>query len=519
MQVCQGPCGRDLPVTAFDLGGSPGERAKGTRRKTCRRCRGSKQRRYAPAVVKKPARFTRALDGVKRFIITAAQNATDVDLLFFGALQIAADAMGAELVVVPYRYKNPTGWQSEHEKEEEYWDHNVVPYLFNTRKKLCDNLILAADIRVQATAAHPLTGFESLTGAESCIIAHSKMQFRSVPVPQGRYAKILSTTGSCTQRNLSETKAGALAKFHHFLGGLVVEIDGPKFHLRQINADRADGSFIDLDKRYSIDGVEDAPPALGLVMGDTHVRFTDRAVDRATFGPGGMVETLNPAELVWHDTLDGYSANPHHIGNPFVAQAKYQAHFGDVRAEVEEAVRFVVARTRGRKSVIVPSNHDNFLARWIANTDWRQNPANAKFYLDTARAMLETVRMGPGGMECEDPFRYWIEQLKGNAQINALKADESHTIGGIEISLHGDRGPNGAKGTLKNMARMGARVITAHEHTPGIEEGNYKVGTSTPRRLEYTRGPSSWQNTHCAIYASGKRALLTIVDGKWRAPR
>lgn len=510
-------CTRDLPVTAFDWGGKG--KASGQRRKTCRRCRGSNQRRAAPVVeVAKPKRFTRALDGVRRFIITSAQNATPVNVLFFGALQLAAEAMGAELVVIPYRYKNPTGWQSEHEKDAEWWDALVEPYLFNTRKKLCDSLVLAADVRIQATTSAPLSGFESLTGAESCIIGHSKMQFRSVPVPQGRYAKILSTTGSCTERNLSETKAGALAKFHHFLGGLVVEIDGPRFHLRQINADRRDGSFIDLNKRYSVDGVEDAPPALALIMGDTHVRFTDKGVDRATFGDDGMVDVLQPRELVFHDLFDGYSVNPHHAGDPFIAQAKYQARMGDVREEVEEAVRFVVERAQGRRAVIVPSNHDNFLARWIRNTDWRQNPVTAAFYLETAQAMLASVRMGPGGAEYEDPFRYWVERLKGAADVLALQTDESHTIGGIEVGLHGDRGPNGARGTLKNLSRLGARVVTAHEHAPGIEEGNYKVGTSTPRHLEYTHGPSSWLNTHCAIYATGKRALISVVDDRWRAP-
>lgn len=511
MPFCNGPCGRDLPVTAFDWQGHN----RTLRRKTCRRCRGSK-RQWAPINTPKVKRFTRSLDGVKRFIITGAQNATAVDLLFFGALQLAADAMGAELVVIPFRYKNPTRDFSE-TSQDEWWDDLVIPYLFNVRKKLCDNLVLVGDVKIQATAMSPLTGFESLTGAESCIIAHPKMQFKSVPVPSGRFPKILSTTGVCTARNYSDTKAGALGKFHHFLGAVVVEVDGGQFHLRQINADRQDGSFIDIDKHYSCDGVKDAPPALALVMGDTHVRFTDKSVDRATFGPGGIVETLNPQKLIWHDTLDGYSVNPHHIGNPFVAQAKYQAHYGDVRAEVIEAIKFVCERSEGRESIIVPSNHDNFLSRWIINSDWKQNPANAKFYLETALAMLNSTRMGEGGTEYEDPFRYWIEKLKGNANVRALLTDESFTVAGIELGQHGDRGPNGARGTLKNMARLGARMVTGHTHAPGIEEGNYKTGTSTPRHLEYTQGPSSWLNTHCPIYASGKRALITMINGKWRS--
>jgi len=465
---------------------------------------------------RRPLKFTRPLDGKKRLIITAAQNATPVDFLFFSTLQLAADAMGAELIVIPLRYKNPTSIWSQKQEDEEWWDEHVVPFLHSTRKKLCDHLILAADVKIQPTASSPLTGFESLTGAESCIIGHPKMQYRSVPVPADRFPKILTTTGVCTKKNYTDSKAGKLGAFHHFLGALVVELDGKKFHIRQLNASREDGSFTDLNRHYSVDGVVEAKPALGLVMGDTHVRFTDKGVDRATFGAGGIVETLNPLELVFHDLFDGYSVNPHHIGNPFVAQAKFQAHYGNVRAEVEEAVKFVVERCAGRKGVIVGSNHDNFLARWIMNTDWRQNPANAPFYLETAKAMIDSVRMGEGGAEYSDPFRYWVDRLKGNADVTALGLDESHLIADIECGLHGDRGPNGARGTLKNMSRLGRRLITAHDHTGGIEEGNYKVGTSTPRHLEYTHGPSSWLNTHCAIYDTGKRALISIFDDRWR---
>lgn len=35
--------------------------------------------------------------------------------------------------------------------------------------------------------------------------------------------------------------------------------------------------------------------------------------------------------------------------------------------------------------------------------------------------------------------------------------------------------------------------------------------------LEYNRGsPSGWMNTHCVIYLNGKRALINIIDGRWR---
>jgi hypothetical protein len=479
---------------------------------------GAPKQRIVPAAERSTKRFTRKLEGARRLIITSAQNATPVHAEFFAALKVAAEAMGAELIVIPLRYKNPTSIWSSKQQDDEWWAPETLPYLHNTRKKLCAHLVLAADVKIQPTAISPLSGFEALTGAESCVIGHPKMQFRSVPAPSGRFPKILSTTGACTKRNYTDTKAGKLGAFHHFLGAVVVEIVGRKFHLRQINADRDDGSFIDLDKRYTVDGVEPAPRALGLVMGDTHARFVDRDVERATFGKGGIVDVLKPRHLVFHDVFDGYSVNPHHVGDPFIALAKARGALTNVRAEVEHAVKFVADRLPAdTEAVIVPSNHDDFLSRWVRSTDWRTAGANADFYLETALAMRRSVKMTAQGASYDDPFAHWVDQLKGGAAIRALRVDESFQLGGVECGMHGHRGPNGVRGTLKNLARIGARVITGHTHTPGIEEGHYQCGTSTPLRLEYTRGPSSWLNTHCVVYANGKRSLITIIDRRWRA--
>ncbi len=462
-------------------------------------------------------RYARPLNA-QRYLITSAQNATPVHAGFLETLKVAAKHLGAELVVIPFRYKNPTSIWSRNQEHDEHWAPELEPFLFNVQRKLNQNLVLCGDVKVQPTASSPLTGFESFTGAESCVVGHPKMQFRSVPAPSGRYPKILSTTGAVTRRNYTDTKAGKLGAFHHCLGAVVIELEGRHFHLRQINADRVTGEFTDLATHYTAKGARPAPPALGLVLGDTHARMTCPRVDRATFGKDGIVETLQPQTLVFHDLFDGYSINPHHAGNPFIAAAKHRANAGNVREEVEHAIEFVRTRTVGRRAVIVGSNHDDFLSRWVSSTDWRQTPGNAKFYLETAAAMLESVRLGAGGAEYADPFVYWVDRLRGRAPIRALRRDESFKLGDVECGSHGHAGPNGARGSLKNMSRLGARMVIGHAHTPGISEGGYQVGTSTPLRLEYTHGPSSWLNTHCAVYATGKRSLITIIDGAWRGP-
>jgi hypothetical protein len=466
----------------------------------------------------KPLKFQQKVER-KRLIITAAQNATPVHKGFWNALQIAAKHMGAQILVIPLRYKNPTSRWSGSQENAETWADELRPFLCNQRLKLNKNLVLVGDVKVQPTATEPLTGFDAITHGESGILGHTKMQLRSIPTPQAKMAKILTTTGACTVANYTDSKAGALGAFHHTLGAVLVEIDGPTFHLRQLNGDKDNGSFIDLDQVYGADwtrsGVADAPAPLALAMGDTHVGSICPGVEAATFGPAGIVPTLKPRHLIWHDLFDGYAVNHHHDGNVFQAYAKAQSGKFDVAAEVTAACKYVVDRTPADcQSVVVSSNHDDFLRRWIIAKDWRQDPRNAKFYLSTAMAMLDSTRSGPGGMEVQSPFRYWMSLLAPTARV--LGGNESFQLGGIELGMHGDRGPNGARGSIRNLRRIGVRSVIGHSHSPGISEGAYQVGTSTRLQLEYNRGPSSWLNAHCLVYANGKRCLITIVNGAWR---
>ena len=465
----------------------------------------------------RPPKFHRVLKS-KRFVITSAQNATPVHTDFLRTLRTYCDSNHAELIVIPIRYKNPTSRWGASQQNAEWWDGEVQPYLYNQRKKLCENLVLLGDIKTIPTAVSPLTGFDGITHGESGILGHSKLQLKTIPTPSHALAKIMTTTGSVTMPNYTDSKAGKKGEFHHVFGAAVVEVVGKKFHLRQINAAK-DGSFIDWNTLYTPLGRCQAPRAAGLVMGDSHYRFIDPKVKDATFGPAGIVQQLDPKVLVWHDLLDGYSRNPHHNGNPFIEIAKrFQgANLHDVEQEVRETIDFLVECTKGRESVVVPSNHDDFLRRWVIDNDWRRDPDNARFYLETALAMVESVKMGPGGSECVDPFTYWINRLTKKENIHTLYMDESFTLAGIECGFHGHRGPNGARGTVNNLSTLGVKVISGHGHSPAIENGHYRTGTSTHLRLEYTEGPSSWLNTHCIVYANGKRSLVNIIDGQFKA--
>lgn len=491
--------------------------------------------------------FKRVLEPVKRYIITAAQNATPVHDEFFRCLLTACHHLDAELLVIPIRYKNATSQWTESQRNADWWlDKPVLPYelantketeveynarvyprrkyLWNVRRVLNDNLVLLADIKTQPTASSPLTAFDGITGSRSAIVGHTKLHLKTVATPQNRMPKILTTTGACTVVNYTDSKAGKLGEFHHTLGALVVEIQGKKFHMRQLNGDKTTGEFTDLTWHYSRNSVSAAPAPLALIMGDTHVDFIDPTVEKATFGKGGIVDTLKPQYLLWHDLLDGYSVNPHHE-SLMNEMAKWKAQRQSIRDEINRAVGFVAKRTPADTvSVVVSSNHDAFLRRWMTKTMRYgiHDPVNAKFFFDTGSMMADSAHLGTGGTVTEDPFIYWAEKLyptmvsKTAGALRCLHGDESFVLEGVELGMHGDRGPNGSKGSIRNLRRIGVRSVIGHSHSPGIDEGCYQVGTSTRLRLEYTGGPSSWLNTHCILYATGKRALINIIDGDWR---
>jgi hypothetical protein len=450
------------------------------------------------------------------FIVTAAQNSTPVHASWWAVLQQIAKVRQAELLVIPLRYKNPTSQWTGSQQNAEHWDAAVRPHLWNVRHAFNQTLAVLADLKVQPTASSPLTGTEGLALSSSGIIGHTKLQLRSIPTPSSRMAMILTTTGACTVANYTDSRAGRIGEFHHSLSAVIVEIDGNSCHLRQLHYDPRSKSCIDLDTRYLADKTVAAPHPLALVMGDTHVDSIDPKVAEATFGKGGIVETLKPEHLIWHDLLDSYSCNPHHAGNPFNAIAKRDGNADDVRSEVNRAIEFVAERTpKGCTSVVVGSNHNDMLRRWVSKNDWRLDPVNAVFYLETALAMAQGTRLTERGTAYPDPFSYWFRQAKVPSS-RVLDEDESFSLGGIELGMHGDIGPNGSRGSIQNLRRIGVKSIIGHSHSPGIDEGCYQVGTSTRLRLEYNHGSSSWVNCHAILQADGKRQLIMIVDGKWR---
>jgi len=458
--------------------------------------------------------------GTKRFLITSAQNATPVVDTFWRSLMHCKAHYDAHLSVIPYRYKNPTSCWTASQEGAERWVKEVRDYLCNARRPLCKHLVVLGDVKIVPTAKDPLQGFEGFTGPESSIIGHPNLAMASIAAPGDEGAKLMTTTGSCTELNYSDSRAGRGGEYQHVTGAIIVEVDGEDFWVRHLNANQK-GEFVDIDKLFTPEGVFDAPPPEALVCGDAHVRKMDRTVDRAVFGKAGIVERTQPRRIFWHDLLDGATCNPHEMKEYFTVLAKLKAGKLDVADELNETVQFVVDRTprygHFLEHVVVDSNHDAFLKRWIEDRNWKTEGLNGGTYLELAKYMWDGAHLTEDGDEkVPSPFAYWVEKFK-NPKIRCLREDESCRVAGIELGMHGHRGPNGVRGALKNLVKIGVKFVMGHVHGPGIRFGGYAVGLMAKLRQGYNKGPSNWLHTMCLVHrgrCAGKRQLITIVRGR-----
>lgn len=464
---------------------------------------------------------------VLRYVLTSAQNNTLVDPKAWATLQSLASHYDAVLKVATFTYRQlheGSAKRGTRKIEHEIWyDREIEPYVSDKFERLAPGLVWNGMMNTLPTAANPLTGFESFNGRDSGIFPHPKFAMESIATVQSDPAKFLYTTGCITKRNYIQKRAGILAEFHHSIGALLVEIDDTgAWWVRQLNAD-SQGRIFDLDHVFYSDGTyEDEQAIEALVCGDVHVANIDPLVSDVTWGPGGIVDTLRPKTQFLHDMLDFESRSHHNRKDPHEMYRLHVQGKESVFSELHDVTTFLqeFATRPGIKTVVVNSNHDRHLERWLKEVDWRDDLVNAEIYIDAQRAMLGAIRRG----EEFDAFSWAIQhylQYKDKT-VAFLPLDASYIVcrdasGGIECGLHGDLGPNGSRGTARNLSRLGRKACIGHSHAARIVDGVYQAGVSAKLKQGYNVGPSNWSHSHILIHANGKRQIVTIWKGKWKA--
>lgn len=535
-----------------------------------------------------PSTTVRAIEApVARFILTSAQDSTELHYEFLAALEAFRESLlprgPCELIVAGFTYSKKLFGVND-PKKVPYWHPWIDQYRVQERVRLGDGIDFCGEMNTRPTAKTPLTGFETYTRHRWGIIPHAKVQLRSIPTMKHSPAKIIMTTGAVTKPNYLHMRAGIEASFHHALGAVLVEIaaDGT-FFCRHLLGEE-DGSFYDLDTRVqmskepltlgeyeerreakreadrrnlmngermsfpddylshkNVSEITSGHRAEAVNWGDLHVAQIDPVVSVACFGiePESqkrvdgtrnwldlresplvempIIDAMRPKYQFFHDVADFQSRNHHNIRDPHHMYMLYIEGVDSVEEELREVAYFIDNTKRDFcKTVVVESNHDLALKRWLKEADYKVDPHNAIFFLECQLASYKAMRDKHHKFSI---FEHVLTNFYSDTPcdgVDFLREDQSFPVLGIEKGMHGHLGANGARGSPHAFTKMGPRATTGHTHSCEIRDGIYTAGTSSNLDLGYNKGLSSWSQSHVLTYANGKRVLLTLQNGKWR---
>lgn len=466
---------------------------------------------------------------IKRYIISSAQNNTRVNAAFWLNLTVMALHYDAEILIGTFSYnKNAYGRMSvkkgtEDWQDELWYDEKIRPFICDKRTQLAPGLVWCGEMNILPTAEDPLSGLETYSHRQSAIFPHVKLAMRSIATMQGEGAKLNYTTGTVTERNYIQKKAGLKAEHHHRYSFLLVEVDSEgSWWVRQVGTSSdGKGQIQDLnvvveDGNLSTHGTLEA-----ITFGDIHATIIDKAAMKASLQ---MRDAMKPKFQFLHDVMEGMSFSHHNFKNP---HAKYRAYLRgllSVEAELEKTARILQEyATKDTETMVVFSNHDEpWLMRWLREHDYRHDPLNAEFFLMAQLSVYQSMRASHEKDEYGFKLIEWaLTQGTALPGIRFLAEDESFRIckGKIECGMHGHLGADGAKGNPRQLAKVGRRANTAHTHSAGIWNGLYVCGTTSQLKMEYNHGPSSWTHSHTFTYPNGQRSIVTMWKGKWRAAK
>ena len=380
------------------------------------------------------------------------------------------------------------------------------------------NVFLSA-IKTSAKQIDPITGLDRIAQNISTLLyASPKQRLKFVPVSHNKPPRALMTTGAITRPNyrpdpdlphayMSERTA-YIANHDHVMGGIVLEIEDENyFHFRQLQAD-AKGGFYDLGLYYRGDSVT-AGRAEAFSLGDWHSGQTDPTARQAW---KQVCELTRPKQLILHDVFDGLSINPHDRDQQILLAARAAKGLLSLEAEVRGLVADLddmLTWPGVERLVVVWSNHDLFLERWLQDGEYTKDPYNYALGVELAHEMTKG----------RNPLQYAVEKfgLRHKDKVLWLGPDDDYKIAGIQYGVHGHKGANGSRNpSLAGIEKGYGASTTGHNHGGEILRRAWRNGTSCYLKQDYNRGgASSWTHSSTLQYDTGQRQLINSWGGHW----
>lgn len=409
------------------------------------------------------------------------------------------------IVVCTVKYRNPTTLV-EKNKEKISWSKEILDYLYYDKLQFGDCTISARS-RVQPTAKFPLNGFEMVADGNHLILGHPKYQMKVVPHFNNEDIHIMTTSGSVTRKNYSDSRAGEHGELNHVYGFTIVEKINDKCLVPRFVNCTSDGNFIDLNWKSENGKASRNETCKGLILGDIHNSELDKTLFSKTID---IFNKIKPDNVFVHDLFNGESVNPHEVLDMYIKKRKIDKGGDNVKKELYDCIDFVendLIKIPSNNYYIIESNHDVFLDRWINNFNWKQDLHNSEIYLQ-----LASFQQDKGVKFIGNIFGTFLTKeckKMGLSKVKYVPYGNSVKVSNIICSMHGDFGVSGSKGNVTSFGRLSMKSYTAHTHSHEVVNGAYSVGCSCVMNQYYTRrGASKWSQGHGVIYNNGKRQQI-----------
>lgn len=433
-----------------------------------------------------------------RKVLSGCEVGARVNLPFLRSLKTYSGLTRSDLAVVPIYGKD----------EGEPLSPNVLDLEAIVSDTHLTRKLKVSDYRILPQQIDPSTGLARFARDEGCTIFSSpKVRLKVVPTSNFGLPKTLMTTGALTLPNYRDNRIGMIGRRDHRYGAVVVDSDdnSSKFHARYITS-LANGKFFDLNRRYTPEGSELSRPE-ALVLGDWHTGKTCPDVREAT---KNLVSFLNPKRVFIHDFFDAYSISHHNLGRSITSAKVYEALGNNLELELTRLAReahwFDTITPDDCEVVVVKGNHDEHLDRYLEEARYVNEPQNLRMASLLVPPMIDGY----------DPLVKGLELCGGiPGSFRFLSRDEDYKVRGWQLGNHGDLGANGGRGSNRSIEYAHSKSIVGHRHSPEIFRGLWVVGTSTPTKLDYTKGFSSWMNSHIILHEDGNAQMLNYINGSF----
>lgn len=304
--------------------------------------------------------------------------------------------------------------------------------------------------------------------------------------------------------------------------------------------------LFDLGKIYGNDGVTEVKSIPALVLGDIHLGNTDPAFLKGTLGTLESLKIVekNPAygkpfemeyregetslgAVVLHDLVDG-GPNNGHMMDDLLTLAIQDARGGlDLLNHFQSAAGFLKQLTQllpDTKVVVPVDNHGfDWLVKRLKDADLLKTGRPKEIPL-ILKLMIDAIE------EKANPYERIFQYFGINTdQVLFMNKEDTFRVGidlerptnfrmthGVEVGQHSHMGINGSKSISlgKLLVAYGANV-TGHTHSTAEKGQAVKVGTGTPPRQDYHRGPSNSDASIAVVYSEQAVQLLRLERGSF----